>query len=70
MSGLGPRGAAFGAQKWNGFRFNRNLLWVAGQQGMSPAFLWPSLTDRRSPDRRKKRPVRATLLNASYKLGP
>ena len=43
----GPRGV--GAQKWNGFGFKRNLL-----------CRWPSLTDRRSPDRRKKRAVRAT----------
>jgi|SRR4029079_11074444 hypothetical protein len=36
------------------FSFNRKSLWVAGQQGMSPAFRWPSLTDRRIPDRFKR----------------
>jgi hypothetical protein len=51
------------------FSFNRKSLWVAGQQGMSPAFRWPSLTDGASQIG-SKGPVRAKLLSASHKLGP
>src|SRR4029078_8521294 len=42
------------ARRRGWFSFNRKSLWVAGQQGMSPAFRWPSLTDRRIPDRFKR----------------